>query len=157
MDKPKPLGELLYCTLQNLYYHSIQQQEWLLKNGQRPRLFDNCTINLSGPRQAGFSWALEQFLLNDCEKAIVVFPTLDMANRIRNKPNNDIRKRGHIFGSVESPSMIKGYSTNTVIFSNYSLMEQTKRKKLEFMEQCLIPVIATPPEAGEYRTLIRLH
>lgn len=164
MDHPKPLGELLYCTLQNLYYHSIAQQESYLNNGMRPRIHENCTIELNGARGAGFSWALRQFLLNDCEKAIVVAPNLNMADRIwRDDPvgRYKYKERGHIFSGVGTPDRVRGHATNVLIFSDYALMKATKGKELKRIEDGLLPVLHFSPGSiscpDRHKALIRLH
>lgn len=160
MNQPKPLGELLHCTLQNLYYYSIVQQEKLVEQGMKPRLGENGTIDIGGPRAAGHSWALRKFLLEDCERAMVIAPTYHMAKTISQyEHGNELKQRGHIFAGVGQIAAIKGYDPNLVIFSDYTCMKKTKSKELKLMELCLMPALQCnpSPSKGVYKVLIHLH
>lgn len=119
------------------------------------RLEENCTITLNGPRGSGWSWALEQFLINDCKKAIIICPSNNIKDRIEKGPyNKEIKNNGHIFLSVDNSHVqIRGLNYDTVIFSDYSLMKQTKKREI----QQVYDMIRLTLQYHDIKFLIKIH
>ena len=154
MSQPKPLGELLYCTLQNLYYYSILQQQELLQKGMTPYLHENCTISLNGPRGAGWSYALSEFLLKDCENAIIIVPKLRLGDMLVEAVGKSaFKRRGHRIVSAFYPDGIRGISAKTIIYSDYNYIKRILKHNMRDFNAIIEPAL----NAYDEKVLIKLH
>lgn len=133
MNKPKPLGELLYLTIQNLFYYSWLSQEEYLKNNMQLRLDENCTISLNGPRGAGWTFALAKFLAKDARDAIVISHNSIISKNLEKEVKLITKEdRNHLFISAQNPDAARGFRSNIIIYHDCSLINKANNKsKLE--------------------------
>jgi hypothetical protein len=119
-----------------------------------PYLHENCTISLNGPRGAGWSYALSEFLTKDCENAIVIVPKLRLGDILIDSVGKDVfKQRGHRVVSALHPDGIRGISAKTIIYSDYNYIKRILKHNMRDLDAVLGPVLNVQDE----KVLIKLH